>query len=83
MTTVLVALVVMLVFVALMSIGVIFGRKPLKGSCGGMGAALGEKDYVCDLCGDDESKCEEINASKASTEEKSTLAYEVTQKNKK
>lgn len=83
MTTVLVALVVMLVFVGLMSIGVIFGRKPLKGSCGGMGAALGEKDYVCDLCGDDESKCEEINASKTSTEEKSALAYEVTQNNKK
>lgn len=83
MTTVLVALAVMLIFVALMSIGVIFGRKPLKGSCGGMGAALGEKDYVCDLCGDDESKCEEINASKTSAEEKSALAYEVTQNNKK
>lgn len=83
MSTVLVALVVMLIFVGLMSIGVIFGRKPLKGSCGGMGAALGEKDYVCDLCGDDESKCEEINAVKTSTEEKSALAYEVTQNNKK
>lgn len=83
MAMVLISLVVMLIFVGLMSIGVIFGRKPLKGSCGGIGAALGEKDYVCELCGDDESKCEEINASKTSTEETSALAYEVTQKNKK
>ena len=81
MTMILASLIVMLVFVGMMSIGVMFGRKPLKGSCGGIGAALGEKDYVCELCGDDESKCEEINAPK--TEEKSVLAYEVTQKNKK
>lgn len=83
MAMVLISLIVMLIFVGLMSIGVIFGRKPLKGSCGGIGAALGEKDYVCELCGDDESKCEEINSSKATAEEKTTLAYEVTQNNKK
>ena len=42
-----------------MAIGVIMGRKPLKGSCGGVGAALGEKDYTCDICGDDPNKCDE------------------------
>lgn len=52
----------MLLIVAAMSIGVLFGRKPISGSCGGVGAALGEEDYVCDLCGNDESKCKEINA---------------------
>ena len=45
-----------------MAVGVLFGRRPISGSCGGVGAALGEKDYVCDLCGNDESKCEELNA---------------------
>lgn len=82
MTTVLIALAVMLLFVLLMSVGVIFGRKPLKGSCGGMGAALGEKDYVCDLCGGDESKCEEINATDASrtSADKSSLAYDASSK---
>jgi hypothetical protein len=41
------------------SVGVIFGRKPITGSCGGIGAALGEKNYTCDICGDDSSKCDE------------------------
>jgi hypothetical protein len=41
------------------SVGVIFGRKPITGSCGGIGAALGEKNYTCDICGDDPSKCDE------------------------
>lgn len=55
--------------ICLMAIGVIFGRKPIAGSCGGVGAALGEKNYVCELCGGDEAKCEEISlqASPSST----------------
>lgn len=44
------------------SVGVIFGRKPITGSCGGIGAALGEKNYTCDICGDDPSKCDEQQA---------------------
>ena len=43
-----------------MAVGVIMGRKPIAGSCGGVGAALGEEDYVCELCGGDEAKCEEL-----------------------
>ena len=35
------------------------GRKPISGSCGGVGAALGEENYTCDICGDDPNKCEE------------------------
>ncbi len=57
-----VALCVMLLVVAGMAVGVIFGRKPLSGSCGGVGQALGEKDYTCELCGGDEAKCESINS---------------------
>lgn len=52
---------VMLLIITAMSVGVLFGRKPITGSCGGVGAALGDDDYVCDLCGNDESKCKEIN----------------------
>lgn len=55
-----VSFLVLLSMVSLMAIGVMFGRKPIAGSCGGVGAALGEKDYVCELCGGDESKCEDL-----------------------
>lgn len=54
-----ITLVVLLLFVVAMSVGVLLGGKPLKGSCGGVGAALGEEDYTCDLCGGDPNKCDE------------------------
>ena len=43
--------------IAGMAIGVILGREPIKGSCGGMGA-LGV-DTACDICGGDPKRCEE------------------------
>ena len=42
-----------------MAVGVLMGRKPIAGSCGGVGAALGEDNYTCDICGDDPNKCDE------------------------
>jgi hypothetical protein len=60
MITTLVLVFLLLAFVILAtSVGVIFGRKPITGSCGGIGAALGEKNYTCDICGDDPAKCNE------------------------
>jgi hypothetical protein len=58
MQTVILAIIVLLIVVVAMSVGVMMGRKPIKGSCGGVGAALGEKDYICPVCGDDPNKCE-------------------------
>jgi len=55
----------LLFIMAIMAVGVLLGRKPISGSCGGVGAALGQKDYVCELCGNDETKCEEIKANNA------------------
>lgn len=75
MGTLFVTLFIMLLFVLLMSVGVLFGRKPLTGSCGGVGKALGEKNYTCDICGGDESKCEEKQKTVVGQEQ--SLAYEV------
>lgn len=56
MATFLAVFVFMLVVVAGMAVGVIFGRKPIKGSCGGM-SALG-METECDVCGGDKTRCE-------------------------
>ncbi|MEQ9464951.1 MAG: (Na+)-NQR maturation NqrM [Haliea sp.] len=45
------------IVMAIMAVGVIMGRGPIKGSCGGMGA-LGF-DTACDICGGDPKRCEE------------------------
>ncbi len=72
-------LVMLLIFVVAMSVGVLLGRKPLKGSCGGVGAALGEEEYVCDLCGGDPNKCDEQEVG-AKPESPSMLGYDATKK---
>lgn len=55
-----------------MSIGVILGRKPISGTCGGIGAlGLGGS---CDICGGDTKKCEE-ESERAAASGKSGLAY--------
>jgi hypothetical protein len=57
MMTYLIAALVFMLVVAGMAVGVIFSNKPIKGSCGGMGA-LG-LDTACDICGGNPSICEE------------------------
>ena len=67
MATIFAAIIVMMLIVAAMAVGVIFGRKPIAGSCGGVGAALADPDYVCDLCGNDPNKCREESDKAASS----------------
>ena len=61
MAEIILAVVMFGLLVGAMSVGVLMGRKPITGSCGGVGAALGETDYTCDICGDDPNKCNEKN----------------------
>ena len=56
MTLFLISVLVMGLVITAMAVGVIAGRPPIKGSCGGMGA-LGV-DAACDLCGGDPRRCD-------------------------
>lgn len=70
--------VVMLLVVAGMAVGVMAGRKPIAGSCGGI-AALGiEKS--CGVCGNDFTKCSSNNPprGRAASAKASTPARAVT-----
>jgi hypothetical protein len=68
----------MLLVVLGMAVGVIFGRKPIAGSCGGI-ANLGiEKE--CSICGGSREKCEEVNSDKASGTATAALAYDATKR---
>ena len=81
MLTFVLAVVVVVLLIAGMAIGVMMGRKPLAGSCGGVGAALGEDDYTCELCGGDPKKCEsQQGESGASPEFAADLAYDASKK---
>ncbi|MCQ2035956.1 (Na+)-NQR maturation NqrM [Stutzerimonas kunmingensis] len=75
MTWLLVFLVMLLVVFG-MAIGVIMGRKPIAGSCGGI-ANLGiEKE--CSICGGSREKCEEVN--EANNAGNADLAYDATKR---
>ena len=56
---------VFMVIIAAMSVGVMAGRAPISGSCGGVGK-LGI-DQKCDLCGGDPRICETETRSSASS----------------
>ena len=64
--------VVLMLIIAAMAVGVMMGRKPLKGSCGG----VGEKNYSCDICGDDPNKCDEISQAPGGDARRTDLAYD-------
>ncbi|MNF52574.1 hypothetical protein D3C76_1347670 [compost metagenome] len=74
MTFLLVFLIMLLVVLG-MAVGVIMGRKPIAGSCGGI-ANLGiEKE--CSICGGDRQKCEEAQQGDVVD---SKLAYDATKR---
>jgi uncharacterized protein len=71
--TLLLAFLIMLLIVAAMALGVMAGRKPIAGSCGGI-AQLG-MDTECEVCGGNPTKCRE---EKGAVGRETTLAYDAT-----
>lgn len=68
---------VLALVMAVMAVGVMFGRPPIKGSCGGM-SALGMKG-ACDICGGDLSRCESSESAQGEAEP-ADLAYDASTK---
>ncbi|MGC8119335.1 (Na+)-NQR maturation NqrM [Marinobacter sp. VGCF2001] len=80
MGTFLLVLSIVVLLIAGMSVGVIFGRKPISGSCGGMGA-LGISTS-CDICGGNTQKCEDSRSGSDEPVKAEDLAYDATQADK-
>ncbi len=74
METMILTFAALLLIITAMSVGVLMGRKPITGSCGGM-SAVG-MDTVCDICGGDPNKCDEEQERQQSNVG-GDLAYEV------
>ncbi|MCO4837674.1 MAG: (Na+)-NQR maturation NqrM [Oceanospirillaceae bacterium] len=79
MQTLILSFVVLLLIVAGMAVGVLMGRKPIAGSCGGM-TALG-MDVACDVCKGDPEVCEteqqkSFKADKMLQEQADDVSYE-------
>ena len=55
MLEMLIIFLVLMLIITAMSVGVLFGKKPITGSCGGL--ANLEPGRECDLCGGNPSKC--------------------------
>lgn len=77
--TFLVVFTALIIITGIMAVGVIFGRKPIAGSCGGMSAIGMESE--CDVCGGDKSKCdkESDGVTKKDTAPEA-LSYDATKK---
>lgn len=57
MAIVLTSFVLISLTILMMSVGVLMGRKPVQGSCGGLNNISGMDD--CELCGGNVNKCEQ------------------------
>ena len=73
MLTAVLVFALMLTVVAAMAVGVMMGRKPISGSCGGM-SALG-MEVACDICGGDKGKCEKESKKLATQKNVSDEAF--------
>tara|TARA_B100001179_G_scaffold226924_1_gene208671 strand:- start:2750 stop:3097 length:348 start_codon:yes stop_codon:yes gene_type:complete len=85
MTIYLIVFGAMLLIIGAMAIGVILGRKPIAGSCGGLNQ-LGLKDG-CEICGGKDEVCEEESKKRATSQRRQSdenrgldLGYDATRR---
>jgi len=75
MGTMLLTFVVLISVVIAMSVGVIMGRKPIAGSCGGL-ANVGI-DGDCEICGGNPQKCDEEQERQQKKSDIADMSYEI------
>lgn len=80
MGTFLLVLFIVGILIAGMSIGVMFGRKPISGTCGGIGA-LGISQS-CDICGGNTQKCEDSRSESEASDSGKDLGYDASRTEK-
>ena len=76
-TTLFLAFGLMLLIVVGMALGVMFGRQPIKGSCGGMGA-LGI-NAECEICGGNPAACDATPGGPNEASRSQDLPYDASQ----
>jgi len=81
-TVVIMAFCFMLFIVVAMAVGVLMGKRPITGSCGGL-SAIGMKS-ACDVCGGDDEVCEKekLKNSGVVGENEQDLTYNAAESNK-
>lgn len=60
MVTLVITFLIIAIVIGIMSVGVIMGRKPVQGSCGGLNNVAGLDE--CELCGGSSKKCKELKS---------------------
>ncbi len=60
MATLVITFLIIAIVIGIMSVGVIMGRKPVQGSCGGLNNVEGLDE--CELCGGSPNKCKELKS---------------------
>lgn len=78
MATFLISALVFAAVIAAMAVGVMAGRAPIKGSCGGIGAT--GIDQSCSICGGDPQRCEEETRGGESKESSRPQFYDASDK---
>ncbi|MEO8270739.1 MAG: hypothetical protein ABI557_13530 [Aureliella sp.] len=61
--------------ISLMAVGVMMGRREIKGSCGGLGSSQAEGGNTpCSLCSDSEAACRDLGRSGQESDEEAQSA---------
>jgi hypothetical protein len=77
LSTVIATVIVMGLLIAGMAIGIIMGKSPIKGTCGGLSAMALDENGSCHFCGGKPQDCDSNGETKLLTDQRN-LGYDAT-----